>query len=176
MPDIYVFRFTGSAPNPPLDDPNYEKVKREWESLSAFIAEWFRAPEGHSRPISTAYARRTISRRSSKRCCANGSRRRSRAARAARWPIEINGSPFRGLDAFGAMHAPVFFGRSREVARAVDLWRKAAARLAPFLLLLGPSGAGKSSLARAGVLIAADDAGRDRGGRCLANRGHAARR
>jgi hypothetical protein len=45
--DIYVFRFTGSAPNPPFGDPNYEKVKREWEALSAFLAEWFRAPERH---------------------------------------------------------------------------------------------------------------------------------
>lgn len=45
VPDIYVFRFTGSAPNPPFGDPNYEKVKREWEALSAFLAEWFSAPE-----------------------------------------------------------------------------------------------------------------------------------
>ena len=71
---------------------------------------------------------------------------------AARWPIEINGSPFRGLDVFGAKHAPVFFGRSREVARAVEVWREAAGRGAPFLLVLGPSGAGKSSFARAGLI------------------------
>jgi hypothetical protein len=31
--------------------------------------------------------------------------------RAVVWPIAIKGSPFRGLAAFGAKHAPVFFRR-----------------------------------------------------------------
>ena len=38
------------------------------------------------------------------------------------------------------------------MARAVELWREAAERGAPFLLVLGPSGAGKSSFARAGLI------------------------
>jgi tetratricopeptide (TPR) repeat protein len=68
------------------------------------------------------------------------------------WPIELKGSPFRGLAAFGVKHAPVFFGRSRDIARAVDAWKDAAARGSPFLLVVGASGAGKSSLARAGLV------------------------
>ena len=36
------------------------------------------------------------------------------AGRAPRWPIEIKGSPFRGLDAFGAKHAPVFLAARRK--------------------------------------------------------------
>jgi len=46
FPDVYVFKFDGSAPNPPLDAPNYDRVRREWDALSAFIAEWFRTPQG----------------------------------------------------------------------------------------------------------------------------------
>src|SRR5262249_9607287 len=72
--------------------------------------------------------------------------------RAVPWPIEFKGSPFRGLAAFGVKHAPVFFGRSRDVTRAVDQWKQAAALGTPFLLLIGASGAGKSSLARAGLV------------------------
>ncbi len=152
LPDIYVFRFMGSAPNPPLDDPNYDRIKREWESLSAFIAEWFRAPEGHFKAYFHSYGKEDDFEAQLETLLRQWLAEKVAGGRMARWSIAIKGSPFRGLDAFGAMHASVFFGRSREVARAVDLCRKAAARLAPFLLLLGPSGAGKSSLARAGVL------------------------
>src|SRR5215472_17223267 len=75
-----------------------------------------------------------------------------RRGRTALWPIEVKGSPFCGLAAFGAKDAPVFFGRSHDITRAVDEWKDAAARGMPFLLLLGASGAGKSSLARAGLV------------------------
>ena len=45
----------------------------------------------------------------------------------------------------------MFFGRSRDAARAIDRLKSAAERGRPFLLVLGPSGSGKSSLARAGL-------------------------
>ena len=38
------------------------------------------------------------------------------SGRAVEWPIEVKGSPFRGLAAFGVKHAPVFFGRSRDIS------------------------------------------------------------
>jgi eukaryotic-like serine/threonine-protein kinase len=72
--------------------------------------------------------------------------------RVVRWPIAVKGSPFCGLAAFGTKHAPVFFGRGHDTARAIDLWREAGNRASPYLLVLGSSGAGKSSLARAGLL------------------------
>ncbi len=69
-------------------------------------------------------------------------------------------SPFRGLEAFGAAHASVFFGRDAEVAllreRLGEQWRRGEG----LVLLLGPSGSGKTSLVQAGLLPAmALDAG-----------------
>ncbi len=59
----------------------------------------------------------------------------------------LKGSPFRGLAAFEAIHAPVFFGREAALARATSKLRSG-----PFLLLIGASGSGKSSLLRAGIV------------------------
>lgn len=57
--------------------------------------------------------------------------------------------PFRGLDAFDERHRDVFFGRSSDLALALE-----ALRARGVLALIGPSGSGKSSLARAGVVPA----------------------
>lgn len=63
-------------------------------------------------------------------------------------------SPFRGLEAFGAAHASVFFGRDDSVTllRAClgEQWRRGHA----LVLLLGASGSGKTSLVQAGLLPA----------------------
>ena len=82
--------------------------------------------------------------------------------RSVVWPIAIKGSPFRGLAPFEAEHAPVFFGRARDVARAIDRFKAAAERGTPFLLVVGASGAGKSSLVRAGLAPRLTAAGRGR--------------
>ncbi|MEZ4365098.1 MAG: protein kinase [Kofleriaceae bacterium] len=55
--------------------------------------------------------------------------------------------PYPGLSAFDEGDADRFFGRSREVARAVTLLRDNA-----LLAIVGPSGAGKSSFVRAGLI------------------------
>jgi WD40 repeat protein len=62
------------------------------------------------------------------------------------------GSPYRGLEPFDLEHAPIFFGRRREVERARARLIASAAAGKPFLLIIGASGAGKSSLARAGLI------------------------
>ena len=72
--------------------------------------------------------------------------------RVVRWPIDVKGSPFCGLAAFGTKHAPVFFGRSRDISKATDRLKDAAEKGCAFLLIDGASGSGKSSLARAGLL------------------------
>src|SRR5262249_45109793 len=57
-----------------------------------------------------------------------------------------------GLEPFDVEHAPIFFGRRREVERARARLLAAAMAGRPFLLITGASGSGKSSLARAGLI------------------------
>jgi len=64
----------------------------------------------------------------------------------------LQGSPFRGLEAFQENHAAVFFGRMQAIAQLRDVVRKQAVAGCAMALVLGPSGSGKTSLVRAGLL------------------------
>jgi tetratricopeptide (TPR) repeat protein len=75
-----------------------------------------------------------------------------RLGHAVTWNVSELGSPFRGLAAFDATHARVFFGRRRAVRQAFAKLTAAAARGCAFLLVLGGSGTGKSSLISAGLI------------------------
>ena len=61
--------------------------------------------------------------------------------------------PFRGLEAYQAEHAEIFFGRDETIRRGLEILRQSTntASWCGFLLLSGASGSGKSSLARAGL-------------------------
>ncbi len=56
-------------------------------------------------------------------------------------------SPFRGLLPFREQHHHLYFGRTSEIAAAVERLRDE-----PVLAVIGPSGAGKSSFVQAGVI------------------------
>jgi serine/threonine protein kinase/formylglycine-generating enzyme required for sulfatase activity len=58
-----------------------------------------------------------------------------------------DGNPYRGLAAFEAAHASLFFGRRGEARELVD-----RVRVEAFVVVGGDSGTGKSSLCKAGVL------------------------
>ncbi len=62
--------------------------------------------------------------------------------------------PYKGLTSYDEDDVDVFFGRSAEVAMALDRLRHN-----PLLVLAGPSGSGKSSLARAGLVPAVKERG-----------------
>lgn len=64
------------------------------------------------------------------------------------------GSPFRGLLAFDAWHADVFFGRDEEVGNLYDAVAEQVRGGLALTLVLGPSGSGKTSLIQAGLLPA----------------------
>lgn len=67
-------------------------------------------------------------------------------------PQWLQGSPFRGLQAFDFEHTPIFLGRTQAISEVLDALRKQDSKGRNFVLILGGSGIGKSSLARAGVL------------------------
>lgn len=64
------------------------------------------------------------------------------------------GSPFRGLLAFDADHADVFFGRDDAIRQLIDAAAAQVASGLALLLVLGPSGSGKTSVIQAGLLPA----------------------
>jgi hypothetical protein len=152
LPDIYVFRFAGSSPSVPVDDPNRARIEQDWQALKGFFQEWFLTDRGHFKAAFNQYGSEDDFEAQLEKLLRKWVADKVAGGRAARWPIEVKGSPFRGLAAFGAKHAPVFFGRSHDTTRAIDLWRDAGSRGSPYLLVVGASGSGKSSLARAGLV------------------------
>ena len=152
LPDIYVFRFGASSPSVAVEDPNRAGVERDWQVLKGFFQEWFQTEQGQFKAAFNPYASEDDFEAQLEELLRKWIADKVAGGRVVRWPIEVKGSPFRGLAAFGSKHAPVFFGRSHDISRAVELWREAGNRGAPYLLIVGASGAGKSSLARAGLL------------------------
>ncbi|MGV8838917.1 MAG: nSTAND1 domain-containing NTPase [Bauldia sp.] len=152
LPDIYVFRF----PEPPvvkLDDAETNAlITEQWNRLKGFFARWFRTPEGHFKASYHEFRSTDEFEQQVDTLLRKWLEEKVLRGRSVVWPIATKGSPFRGLSSFGARHAAVFFGRGRDIARAVDLLKEAAGRSAAFLLLVGASGSGKSSLAGAGIV------------------------
>jgi hypothetical protein len=152
LPDIYVFRFAGSSPPLTVEDPNRARIERDWQALKGFFQEWFLTDRGHFKAAFNPYSSEDDFEAQLERLLRSWVADKVVGSRVVRWPIEVNGSPFRGLAAFGAKHVSVFFGRGHDTARAVDLWREAGSRGSPYLLVVGASGSGKSSLSRAGIV------------------------
>ncbi len=152
-PDVYVFR----SPDLPTvtvrdDDPENIAIKQQWEWLEAFCARWFRSSEGEFKAAYHEFHTTDEFETQFEALLRKWLEARAVSGSALSWPIKTKGSPFRGLAAFGAKHASVFFGRGPDINRTVDALKDAAANGMPFLLLVGPSGSGKSSLARAGLV------------------------
>ncbi len=153
FPDVYVFRKTTKPVVAIDDDSEYLRAKKQWTQLNAFFERWFRTSEGHFRAAFHTFITTdefadlidALLREWLHKHVLQGEQQAS-------WPININGSPFRGLDPFESQHAPIFFGRSRDVRRAVDRFIATAEKGTPFLLVVGASGVGKSSFVRAGLV------------------------
>ncbi len=152
LPDVYVFRYA-EPPTVALDDREHRSfVEEQWERLKGFFDQWFVSPEGQFKAAFHVFSSTDEFEDQAERLLRQWIEEHVLSDRAVSWPVEIKGSPFRGLDAFDTQHAAVFFGRSRDIARSIDALKGAAERGTPYLLLVGPSGTGKSSLARAGLV------------------------
>lgn len=152
LPDVYVFRY----PEPPTvrldDDDTNALIKAQWEKLKRFFEAWFVTPEGHFKAAFQEFRSTDEFEAQIESLLRKWLEDKVLKGRSVVWPVATKGSPFRGLAAFGAKHAPVFFGRSSSIAKATDALKDAAKRGTPFLLILGASGAGKSSLVHAGLV------------------------
>jgi hypothetical protein len=152
LPDVFVFRY----PDPPLvqldDEQKEDETRRQWGRLKSFFARWFLSADGHFKAAFQTFASTDDFETQLDRLLRDWLQQKLAKGGAVTWPIATRGSPFPGLQSFGPKHAPVFFGRPRDTARAVEAWSEAARRGAPFLIVVGASGSGKSSLARAGLL------------------------
>jgi tetratricopeptide (TPR) repeat protein len=151
LPDVYVFRYTGSPPQLLIGQSDEEKVRRGWAALQGFFSRWFITPEGHFVAALNGYASEDQFENQLENLLRKWIAEQVSDGRIVPWP-STKGSPFRNLDAFGAKHTPVFFGRAADIRKITDLLRDYASRSAHFLLLVGGSGSGKSSLARAGLI------------------------
>ena len=151
FPDVYVFRF----PQPPsvqLDNPERAEIEAQWQHLKAFFDNWFKTPQGEFKAAFQTFRSTDDFEAQVEALLRKWLEEKVLHGSILTWPAEIKGSPFRGLAAFGAKHAPVFFGRSRDIAKAIDRLKDAAEKGCSFLLVDGASGAGKSSLVRAGLV------------------------
>jgi tetratricopeptide (TPR) repeat protein len=152
LPDVYVFR----AIEPPLvrldNDRELAEARTQWLNLEHFFKRHFATPQGGFARAYHTYADADDLAAQIEKLLRAWIETHVLRARSFAWPVALNGSPFRGLSAFGAKHASVFFGRGRDVARCVELLCEAAQRSSPFLLIVGASGVGKSSLAGAGLV------------------------
>jgi WD40 repeat protein len=143
LPDILVYRKTAEVKFS-VETLDFERA--QYDRFMAFWQRWFRNEKGHFlagfQSFATPDEFEAVFERN---------------LRAWLHDREVDvtwtkGSPYRGLEPFDVEHAPIFFGRRREVERARARLITSAMGDKPFLLITGASGSGKSSLARAGLI------------------------
>ncbi len=153
LPDIFVFRYS-LAPAPSLDAADRGDIEAQWRQLQRFVEQVFITPEGHFKGALEPFASVDEFEEKAERALRQWLAENVLKGRATVWPIATKGSPFRGLEPFGAKHADVFFGRHGDRVRAIERLKTLAEDGFPFLAVVGPSGAGKSSFVRAGLVPA----------------------
>jgi hypothetical protein len=147
-PDVLVYR--KSAPVL-LNAEQVDMERAQFEALKTFWSRWFRNETGNFTAAYQSFNNTDQFETIVEEHIRLWLSRHKVVSSGITWPIELHGSPFRGLQAFDVEHAPVFFGRRRVVERALERLTDASKRNSPFLLILGTSGSGKSSVARAGL-------------------------
>ncbi len=153
VPDIFIFK-NDTKPTFEADEEG-EGAKTEadlaqWKALIAFIKEWCEREQDGQRVFTAALNRYQaldqfeqvlekllvgkLNERFPPVADRSGPELRTFRPPAPTW---TKGSPFRGLEAFQFMHAPVFCGRTRAIGEVLDRLRPKAAQGRPFVLILG---------------------------------------
>lgn len=150
-PDLYVFR---KVPAPAVRHDDLEKPEKDeqFRLLEAFWRKWFRDEHGHFLAGFHTFETTDAFEQAVERCLVAWLEGKGLVARdGITWDPRVKGSPFRGLEPFGASHRTVFFGRRRARDEAVRLLIAAAERGCPALFVVANSGLGKSSFLAAAL-------------------------
>jgi hypothetical protein len=148
VPDVYLFR--KRAPITYAAE-SFEAERMQHQLLETVWRRWTETEQGHNAAGYQRFDDPDDFEQQLELCLRQWLERRGVVVKTV-WDRQLKGSPFRGLSAFEAEHAPVFFGREAAIARALAKLRQAEAGGTPFLTVVGASGAGKSSLLRAGLM------------------------
>lgn len=152
LPDVLIYRKTAPLELSADNAANQQQTLAQVATLNAFMAEWLvNEAEGFKGAFKTFLTPDQFEAMFEVDLRAWLAVNR-RLGRERVWRVEEKGSPFRGLDPFGASHRDVFFGRRADVERARERLDEAASRGCAALLIEGASGTGKSSIARAGLV------------------------
>lgn len=150
LPDVLVYRKDADLT---FNQQTYELEKAQYEQFRTFWSRWFQSEQGHFVAAFQTFKDPDEFAGMLEEHLTDWLARRSDDA------IWTEGSPYRGLRPYEFEHAPIFFGRRREVERCRARLIAAALAGPGFLMILGPSGSGKSSLVRAGLLPRLSGAG-----------------
>lgn len=154
LPHVLVYRKTADAAVPMTDRDRYRQAHEQREAFLAFWEEWFVSEEGHFKAAYNTFGTTDDFESKFEAHLRTWLTNQGHATRSSSWSLTEKGSPFCSLEPFDAGHEEVFFGRARDIDRALERLARASQGEAShrFLLLLGESGSGKSSLARAGIV------------------------
>ncbi|BAT61709.1 photosystem I assembly protein Ycf3 [Variibacter gotjawalensis] len=154
LPHVFVYRKMADAAVPMTDRERYRQAHEQREAFLAFWEEWFVSEQGHFKSAYNTFNSPDDFEEKFEEHLRAWLRNQGYGVGAHSWPLAERGSPFCSLEPFDAGHEEVFFGREREIDRAIEglTASENTERRRPFLLLLGESGSGKSSLARAGIV------------------------
>jgi tetratricopeptide (TPR) repeat protein len=148
VPDVYLFKKRAPVTYTAED---YEAEAIQHQLLEAVWQRWTKTAEGHNVAGYQHFDDADHFERQLERCLRLWLERKGIVLRTV-WDRRLKGPPFRGLEAFEAAHAPVFFGREPAIVRVIAKLRHAEEAGTAFLVVVGASGSGKSSLLRAGLV------------------------
>jgi WD40 repeat protein/energy-coupling factor transporter ATP-binding protein EcfA2 len=156
VPELYIYKNITEPPSVSLVDENdYKSRKEQWDALNRFWDDFSRDEENMSFVVAfqpyenTAEFEEKLETHLTKIIDTKIPEYQRAQSPPATW---IGQSPYRSLEYFDVEHAPIFFGRTKEISKVISAMSVQMARKKAFVMITGGSGSGKSSLARAGVL------------------------